>query len=106
MNRNPRPGGTARTGVPGWQEHAACRGEDPDLFFAPEIEYPAARKRRETQAKQVCARCPVRLPCLEWRLRSESQRDAGIWGGLNEDERILLRRRRVRAAAAAKRRAA
>ena len=106
MNRNPRPGGIAEATVLDWQEDAACRGEDPELFFAPEIEYPAARKRRETQAKQICASCPVRLQCLEWRLRSESQRDAGIYGGLNEDERILLRRRRIRAAAAAKRRAA
>ena len=108
MNRNPRPGAAAAASRPGleWQEHAACRGEDPDLFFAPEIEWPEARERRETQAKQVCSRCPARMPCLEWRLAVEHQLDGGIWGGLDEEERWTLRQRRIRATAAARRRAA
>lgn len=105
--------GKARPGAPGvprpdlgWQDAAACRGADPGLFFAPEVEWPDARERREAEAKRICASCPVRLPCLNWRLASGSQRDAGLWGGMNEDERILLRSRRVRAAAAARRRTA
>lgn len=81
----------------GWQWQAACRGEDPSLFFAPNRpEGPEEREVRERQAKAICARCPVRLECLEHALRTREP--YGIWGGLNEFERrLLLRARRRRA---------
>ena len=50
------------------------------------------------EAKAVCRRCPVIDSCLAWAL--ESGQDAGVWGGLSEDERRALKRRNARARAA------
>jgi WhiB family redox-sensing transcriptional regulator len=41
-------------------------------------------------AKAVCARCPVREPCLDWAL--ETNQGSGVWGGMSEDERRAYRR--------------
>jgi WhiB family redox-sensing transcriptional regulator len=80
-----------------WQEDAACRGVNPELFFAPDIESLQARLDREAEAKKVCWTCPVRIPCLTFRLGSEQQMDAGIWGAKDELERRRLRRNMIRA---------
>jgi len=70
----------------GWQSYAACRGENPDWFFAPgHMEKKEERAAREAQAKAICARCPVRQQCLSFSL--ETREPHGIWGGLNEIER-------------------
>jgi WhiB family transcriptional regulator, redox-sensing transcriptional regulator len=60
---------------------AACTDADPNLFFAAEAETLAARKAREADARAVCARCPARLPCLEWAMAAGEQ--DGIWGGVD-----------------------
>ena len=52
----------------GWQDAAACRGEDLMLFFGPDGERQPERDIRERKAKQVCASCPVRAACLAWAL--------------------------------------
>jgi WhiB family redox-sensing transcriptional regulator len=39
----------------------------------------------------------VRFPCLEWSL--VTFQDAGVWGGLDEEERRQIRRLRRRAVA-------
>jgi hypothetical protein len=39
-------------------------------------------------ARQVCARCPVRRPCLEYALSNRITH--GIWGGMTERERRPL----------------
>ena len=57
-----------------------------------------ARPPQIEEAKAVCRRCPVVEPCLQWAL--ESGQDAGVWGGLTEDERRALKRRTARARAA------
>jgi WhiB family redox-sensing transcriptional regulator len=79
----------------GWRAHAACRGEDPELFFPADSTGPALAQVAE--AKRVCADCPVRQECLRFAL--STGQGYGIWGGLTEDERRKLRRRRQRAAA-------
>jgi len=72
-----------------WESLAACRGPNATLFFPPiQGERPVERYRREGQAKQICAECPVRRACLEYALRVEEP--FGIWGGLNEHERREL----------------
>lgn len=81
----------------GWQDAAACRGEDIELFFGPDGERQPEREVRERKAKAICSRCPVRGECLEYAL-SKPER-YGVWGGLNEDERASERRRRSRRAA-------
>ncbi len=75
-----------------WLQRAACRGEDPGLFFPIGTTAPALRQIEE--AKTVCAHCEVTDACLDWALRTGQ--DAGVWGGLSEDERRELRRRRSR----------
>jgi WhiB family redox-sensing transcriptional regulator len=47
------------------------------------------------EAKQVCRRCPVMDDCLRWAI--DSGQDAGVWGGLSEDERRAVKRRAIRA---------
>jgi WhiB family redox-sensing transcriptional regulator len=80
-----------------WRHHAACRDEDPELFFPIGNTGPALLQIDE--AKQVCHRCGVMDSCLQWAL--ESGQDAGVWGGLSEDERRAVKRRgaRIRARA-------
>jgi WhiB family redox-sensing transcriptional regulator len=79
----------------GWQYRAACRGEDAEMFFAPNyFERKEEKEQREVQAKTICARCPVRDECLEYALRNREPH--GIWGGLNESERKSLIRSRER----------
>lgn len=82
-----------------WTEHAACVGEDPEIFFP--IERAGRRFRDESiavrgaEAKAICAGCDVRDRCLTEALEQEST-DAmrwGIRGGLNEAERGRLARK-------------
>jgi WhiB family redox-sensing transcriptional regulator len=80
-----------------WQYDAACRGEEAELFFAPNyFERKDEKESRENRAKAVCARCDVRAECLDYSLRSRESH--GIWGGLNETERKALLRERDREA--------
>lgn len=72
-----------------WRHRAACRDEDPELFFPVSEVGPGAEQ--VAQAKAVCARCPVRAECLEYAL--ENGLDHGIFGGLTEQERRRLRTR-------------
>ena len=75
-----------------WRHRAACLDEDPELFFPIGNTGPALHQIE--QAKAVCHRCNVLEACLKWAL--ESGQDAGVWGGLSEDERRALRRRTAR----------
>ena len=70
-----------------WRHRAVCREEDPELFFPIGNTGPALLQIEE--AKAVCRRCPVMDQCLQWAL--ESGQDAGVWGGLSEDERRVHR---------------
>jgi hypothetical protein len=64
-----------------WRERAACCGTDLDVFF-PE------RGQTASSARQVCAACPVRQPCLDYALANRITH--GIWGGMTERERRPL----------------
>jgi WhiB family transcriptional regulator, redox-sensing transcriptional regulator len=46
-----------------------------------------------SEAKLVCAGCPVRARCLEYALETGQE---GIWGGMTEDERRSLKRAQQR----------
>ena len=76
-----------------WRYRAACLTQDPELFFPLGTAGPAVQAQVE-QARQVCAACPVRNPCLAWALTEGA--DHGVWGGRTEDERRNLRRRNQR----------
>ncbi|TDO48261.1 WhiB family redox-sensing transcriptional regulator [Kribbella sp. VKM Ac-2571] len=73
-----------------WLVRGACRTEDPDLFFPVGTTGPALRQIED--AKSVCRQCEVADACLDWALRTGE--DAGVWGGLSEEERRTLRLRR------------
>jgi WhiB family redox-sensing transcriptional regulator len=75
-----------------WRESAACRDEDPELFFPVSEVGPGSEQVR--QAKAVCARCPVRQECLEHAI--ETGLAHGIFGGATPHER----RQRIRRGAA------
>jgi WhiB family redox-sensing transcriptional regulator len=75
-----------------WRHRAGCRDEDPELFFPVGNSGPALLQVAE--AKTVCRRCPVATSCLHEAL--ERGEDAGVWGGLSEDERRALKRRNAR----------
>jgi WhiB family redox-sensing transcriptional regulator len=75
-----------------WRHQAACLDEDPELFFPIGTTGPALSQIE--RAKAVCARCDVRAECLAWAV--ETNQDAGVWGGLDEDERRAVRRARQR----------
>lgn len=81
--------GTQVTAMDDWRDHAACREEDPDLFFPIGTSGPALLQT--LQAKAVCGRCPVRERCLRWALDTEQA--VGVWGGTSEGERQELLRR-------------
>jgi len=78
-----------------WRDRAACLDEDPELFFP---DGNAGRALLQIEgAKTVCRRCEVVETCLKWAM--ESGQDAGVCGGLSEEERRVLKRRaRVRRA--------
>jgi len=62
---------------------------DPELFTGPagveaEDEPPADRAARIAVAREVCASCPVRWPCLVYALRTRPA--AGVWAGFTSDE--------------------
>ena len=65
---------------------ALCAETDPDLFF-PEGTNP---QKQAKEAKQVCAICPLKAPCLEEALYSNEY--MGIWGGTTASERKALRK--------------
>jgi WhiB family transcriptional regulator, redox-sensing transcriptional regulator len=77
---------------PEWTGEAACRHDDPELFFPEGTTGPALSQTM--RARQVCQSCPVRTPCLA--LALEHSLGFGIWGGTTPEERRAIRRAMVR----------
>lgn len=76
-----------------WRDEAGCLDEDPELFFPVGNTGPAMGQTEK--AKAVCRRCEVVDACLSWAM--DSGQEAGVWGGLSDDERRALKRRMARA---------
>ena len=85
-----------------WWSLAACKSADPDLFFP--ISHSGPASAQVARAKAVCAGCAVRDQCLRYALAADPVH--GVWGGMSEEERTLLRRREQKARARATRRSA
>lgn len=75
-----------------WRHRAACVDTDPETFFPIGNTGPALLQIED--AKAVCRRCPVIDACLLWALEHEQ---AGVWGGMSENERARFKRRTARA---------
>lgn len=71
-----------------WQMRAACQGMASSFFFHPWGERGPSRDERVRQAKEVCGTCPVIDACRQHALQVQEQ--YGVWGGLSEEERLLL----------------
>ena len=76
-----------------WRTTAACSDKDPELFFP--IGNANTSIAQLEEAKAVCRSCNVVTECLKCAL--ETNQDYGVWGGLSEDERRVLKRRVLRA---------
>lgn len=72
-----------------WQQQAACRSKDPELFFPIGDSGPALIHAEE--AKQVCRTCPVRADCLDYALDNPTRTEDGIWGATTPPERRAMR---------------
>lgn len=83
--------------LPNARTGAACRDEDPELFFPFEGE-----KDKEAAAKAVCAGCELLSACREFAVEHPNLTEFGVWGGTTERERRLARRRFARMAAKAR----
>lgn len=70
-----------------WMRGAECPDSDPEIFF------PENGESAEP-AKRICAKCPVKEPCLEYAL--ENNLHYGVFGGMSENERNIIRRGRRR----------
>jgi WhiB family redox-sensing transcriptional regulator len=72
-----------------WVVDAACADADPSLFFVD-------HGKPASEAKAICAGCPVCDACLDFALQTKER--FGIWGGLSERQRQAEARRRRQAA--------
>ncbi len=77
----------------GWWSLAACLTADPELFFPVSSSGPALRQ--VARAKAICTRCEIQQACLGYAL--DAGPIQGVWGGMTEEERRLLRQRERRA---------
>lgn len=69
--------------LPAWQERAACRDEEPDVFFPD-------KANQDRAAKRICTGCVVQRQCLEFAL--EHGEEYGVWGGMTTTERKQLKK--------------
>jgi WhiB family redox-sensing transcriptional regulator len=79
-----------------WRDHALCRDTDPALFFP--VGTTGNALIQIDDARRTCDECQVAGDCLDFAL--DTNQDSGIWGGLTEEERRVIRRERVAAARA------
>ena len=75
---------------PRFYEDPACASVGGDFWF-PENDASSRNTIEVATAKSICRRCPHQAECAEWGIYNEA---FGIWGGLNEGQRKLVRRER------------
>jgi WhiB family transcriptional regulator, redox-sensing transcriptional regulator len=68
-----------------WRSGAACGADSVEIFFPSEVVDSQDQHRREAEAKEICAGCPVRLQCLLSAVIAGERH--GVWGGLTPTER-------------------
>jgi WhiB family transcriptional regulator, redox-sensing transcriptional regulator len=90
LTTTPPPAATPADGERDWRQDAACRDADPELFFPEPGQLPQV-----AAAKEICAGCVVRGPCLDTALHGPLRRDDhhGIVAGTTARDRTRLRGR-------------
>lgn len=74
---------------PDWMADAACRGKRTQDWYPSQGD---SRIASTVNAKAICRGCPVQADCLEYALNSHPA-EMGIWAGLSEKQRKLIRLR-------------
>jgi hypothetical protein len=71
---------------PDWWNQAACVGTPADIFF-PKVGPNDRRSGTDpyTDARAICANCPVRCQCLTY--ANELGIEHGMWGGQTPEQR-------------------
>jgi WhiB family redox-sensing transcriptional regulator len=69
-----------------WQERGECNGTEADLFFPEGTPKQIAAASEE--AISICNGCSVLRQCREYAIENEAY---GVWGGLTENEREVIR---------------
>jgi len=75
---------------PGLYENPACATVGGDFWF-PEKHDGSSNSTEMLMAVRICKGCPHRTECAEWGIKKER---FGIWGGLSERQRRLIRRQK------------
>ncbi len=78
--RNPQPPKQLAP-LGAWRDRAVCVTADPEIFYPD-------KGGSVTEAKRVCAHCPVTAECLDYALTHDEW--WGVWGGMSEQERRRL----------------
>jgi len=68
-------------------DQAACKDMETDMFFKTVYELEIEGIPIKT-VRRVCVSCPIRVECTEYAFQHEQY---GTWGGLTQEERILIR---------------
>ncbi len=90
-NRSGHGGDVSTEWAPSWMAQAACRLEDPELFF-PGTKGDAARTQT-AEATAVCCGCPVLNDCLQHVIAIRPEH--GVWAAMSEaDRRCMFKARR------------
>lgn len=79
-----------------WTPQAACKEEDPELFFPKKPDVGEVAVTNAKAAKEICATCPVLMECREYALDNPAMQ--GVWGGMTHPERLRARAERREAA--------
>jgi WhiB family redox-sensing transcriptional regulator len=61
-----------------------------ETTFGEPPEWSGEEEPERELATRLCAGCPVRDECLEFKLRVAGEDTVGVWGALNEDDRRAL----------------
>jgi len=79
-----------------WAERAACKGKTALFFPLPRGGVYHLRERKDdpyAAARAICAECPVQQECLDFSLAIANREQLdGMFGGLDDAERLELRR--------------
>lgn len=77
--------------------NGACKGTPNEIWFPAQVPGGVSKEARqkmkddERMAKEICGRCDQTKQCLEYSLVYEP---FGVWGGMNEVERAIMRTER------------
>lgn len=72
---------------PDWLPQAKCKGSSINFF-------PEAHNYVPPEVAEICSSCPVRNECLWWAI--DNSIDYGIYGGMSEAARRIIRRKKIR----------